>query len=213
MNEKGDSGKEKRRFVNEKQRGQDPPEYLTDPLEWNDRNELQQITVLRVMYQERRPFFSLRQLKSHFDSHKKTVESRLNEMVELGVLDTKEMNNGSYWWIDWEESDYPIPPDVEVHEVVDEETVTEFFSKVHIQVGTLGLLIAVMGGAVVWLGVFQNLGGAPLPVPASELLNIGLLAQGVAYLFLLTAIVLWMLLTALGLEEEELELPGLLRRE
>lgn len=218
MNENGDFGKKRSRFVNEKERGQDPPEYLTDPLEWNERNELQQITVLREIYQGERPFYSLRQLNSRFDTHRKTVENRLDEMVEIGVLDSDELNNGSYWWIDWEESDHPIPPDVEVkdgklHDVDDEETITEFFNKVHNQVGALALLTTVIGGAVVWLGVFQNIGGSPLPIPASEILSIGLLTQGVAYMLLLMAIVLWIMQKVLGIEGEEMNLNQFLNRE
>jgi len=134
-------------------------------------------------------------------------------MEELGVLKSGKLNNGSYWWIDWEESEHPIPPDVEVYEVDDEETISEFFNQVPIQIGALGLLTSVMGGAVVWLGVFQNAGGSSLPIPASEIINIGLITQAFAYILLLTAITLWVLEKALGAQLHEADLFGPLKRE
>lgn len=213
VNEKASFEKENAGFVNEKCRGDDPPSFLTDPLDNNTNEELMQIAVLRELYQGKRPYYSLSQIQGRFDASPKTVKSRLDEMTELGVLRKDIINNGDHWWIDWGISEYPIPPDVEVYETRDEETVSEFFNKVHIQIGAIALLATVIGGAVVWLGAFQTTGAFTLPVPASEVLSIGLLTQAVSYLLLLVAMVVWMMQKALGSDGDEITIDSLLNRE
>ncbi|WP_313692859.1 hypothetical protein [Halorarum halobium] len=213
MNEKPDFEKEKSGFVNEKRRGEDPPDFLTEKLDNNMNRELMQIAVLRELYQGNRPYYSLSQIQGRFGASKKTVGSRLDEMTELGVLRKGVINNGDHWWIDWGISEYPIPPDVEVYEPNDEETVSEFFNKLHIQMGVIALLATVIGGAVVWLGTLQISGAFSLPVPASDILSVGLLTQAVAYMLLLVAIVVWMMQKAISSDEEEIDIYRLLGRE
>ncbi|WMT10303.1 hypothetical protein NP511_22165 (plasmid) [Natrinema thermotolerans] len=92
------------------------PEWVQDPLEIDNNRTLQQHHVAEVLVHEERPYYTIRRIKAELDGNfdRETIRDRLREMEELGVIGQESVNNGTIYWLDREESDWPIPPDVRV---------------------------------------------------------------------------------------------------
>lgn len=193
MNEKPDSMNLHQRYVNAERGGEGIPDYFEERLVNDTRNNLLQEAVFRELWYSDKPIHSLGSLESNFDESRQTIGSRLDEMVEQGILRKGSINNGDYWWIDFPDSEQPLPKDVVVHPTSESEelTVREFFNQLHIQIGIVSLFATAVGGAVVLLGAFQLTGNSFVPVPAGEILRIGLLTLFSSYIFLLFAVVTW----------------------
>jgi hypothetical protein len=188
------------------------PEELTDPLEDDLSKELMQRHVLEVLYEGDRAFYSLSQVSSSLDASRETVRDRLNEMVELDVLKKDAINNGDIWWINRPESEHPVPPDVTVHPEKQEETVSEFFSQIHIRVAGIALLCSVVGGILVWLGVLGTSVSLPFTIPTDLLIAYGLATTFVSYILFLLFVIVWVMEKSLLPEGESITVDNLLDR-
>ncbi|WP_435196932.1 hypothetical protein [Natronomonas sp. EA1] len=190
------------------------PDYFKSRLNNDVRNDLLQEAVFRELWYSDSPVHSLGSLESKFDESRQTVGSRLNEMVEQGVLDKGSINSGDYWWIDFPESNHPLPADVAVHpkEDRDEMSVSDFFNQLHTQFGVFALLITVAGGAIVWFGALQSAGVANVPLPVADVLSVGLLTLFASYLFLLFAVVVWVVQKAFLPEGETVSFRRMLTK-
>jgi hypothetical protein len=206
VNEDTDLANVHRHYVNAERGDEGLPNYFKERLDNDPQNDLLQQAVFRELWYSDDSIHSLRSLESKFNEGRQTVGSRLDEMVEQGVLKKGSINNGDYWWINFPASDGPLPKDVVVHPKPKQEemTVNEFFNQTHVTIGAVSLLATAIGGAMVLFGALQLEGGSPLPVPVEEILTGGLLILYVSYLFLLLAVVVWIVNKAFVPEEENL---------
>lgn len=188
---------------------QELPEWVEDRLEHDNNRDLQQRHVAEVIVNGDRPYYNVRgvraEIKGDFD--KDTVRARLDELVEQGVLREELMNRGYIYWLKEQESDWPIPPDVEVEAITNEPTVSEFFSRPHVVIASIGFLGTAIAGVVVWLGTLQSAGSITLPWSATEVLTIGLLTMLLSYLAIFSSMIVWILDKGVGELDE-----GLLNR-
>jgi hypothetical protein len=211
MNEDSNSENVHQQYVNAERGVHGFPDYFKERLEHDTNNELIQPAVFRELWYSDEPVHSLRSLESDFEAGRQTIGDRLDEMVEQGVLKKASMNNGDYWWINFPESDYPLPSDIVVHPRPEEEedegkmTVEEFFNQPHIQLGTIALLATAVGGLIILLGASQLSGNSTLPLSAESLLESGLISLYISYLVLISAVVAWVVSQALSSDEDSLE--------
>jgi len=181
------------RYVNAERGDEGIPDYFKTRLDRNTQNDLLQEAVFRELWYSDDVIHSIGSLKSRFEEGRETVRSRLDEMVEQGVLKKDSINNGDYWWIDFPESEHPLAKDVVVlpRPETEEMTLREFFNQSHVTIGAIALLATAFGGVAVLLGAFQLAGELTFPIPAAESFRIGLLTLITSYLFLLFAVVVW----------------------
>jgi|AntRauTorcE11898_2_1112593.scaffolds.fasta_scaffold49367_1 hypothetical protein len=193
MNEDADLANVHQRYVNAERPDEGIPDYFKKQLDNDVQNDLLQEAVFRELWYSDNPTHSLRSLESAFTNGRQTIGSRLDEMVEQGVLKKGSINNGDYWWIAFPDSEHPLPKDVVVHPKPEqkETSVDEFFTQSHVVIGVVALLVTAIGGAMVLFGALSLDGGSALPVPAEEILSIGLLTLFTSYIFLIIAIVVW----------------------
>jgi hypothetical protein len=193
------------RYVNAERGDGGIPDYYKERLNNDIRNELLKETVFRELWYSDKPIHSLGSLQSSFSEDRETVRSRLDEMVEQGILKKGSINNGDYWWIYFPYSEYPLPKDVIVHPQPESEdlTVSEFVSQLHVVIGIVALFATAVGGAVVLFGVFQQSGNSILPISTEEIIRTGLLTLFGAYIFLFLAIVIWIVERAFAPKGED----------
>lgn len=123
-----------------------------------------------------------------------TVYSRLEELDEREVLNSETINNGDIFWLNEEDSDWPIPSDVEITPVEPQETETtlsEWRQKVYVQIAAVSVAFAVVGTAITLVGTFETGGAYSLPIDASTIIASGLSMGIFSYFGLLFAGVLW----------------------
>lgn len=203
MIEETDSSNIHQHYVNAERGDEGLPKYFLTKIENNPQNDLLQEAVFRELWYSDDSIHSLRSLDSKFDENRQTIQSRLDEMVEQGILKKGSINNGDYWWINFPASERPLPKDIVVHPKPSETemTVDQFFKQTHVIVGVVALLATAISGAVVLFGALQLNGGFPLPIPAQDILTAGLFGLYTSYIFLLAGMVLWVLNQAFGSTE------------
>lgn len=78
-------------------------------------DELLPAEVAKVMYTHERPIWTASQMRNKLESShgKETVRKKLGKLEELGICDSMEANNGRIYWLDTEQSHWPLPPDIE----------------------------------------------------------------------------------------------------
>ena len=206
MNEDTDLANVHQRYVNAERGDEGIPDHFKERLDNDSRNDLLQQAVFGELWYSDDSIHSLRSLESKFDNSRQTVGDRLDEMVEQGILNKGSINNGDYWWISFPESGYPLPKDVVVHPKPEQEamTVDEFFTQSYILIGAASLLATAIGGAIVLFAALQLAGSSPLPIPAEKILRGGLWTLYVSYLFLLLAVVVWVVDKAFVPEDEDM---------
>lgn len=205
MNEDPDSENVHQRYVNAERGDEGIPEYFRKRLDNDPQNDLLQEAVFRELWYSDDSIYSLRSLESTFDESRQTVSSRLDEMVEQGMLKKDSLNNGDYWWINFPKSEYPLPKDilVEPKQEYEEMTVDEFFSQSHVLIGVVSLLATAFGGAMVLFGALNLEGGVSLPIPAEQILISGLWVLMISYLALVMAIGVWVVDKAFSFEKRD----------
>lgn len=166
-------------------------ESRIDPTDF-DKDLTQRHVALELVYGDR-PFYNVTQMHAALgsDVSDDTVRSRMKELHERGVLVRQKINNGGIYWLDREESDWPIPPDVDVEPKRDELTVSEWRQKPYVRVAAGSIVLAILGTAVTLVGTFQIGGYYQLPMAASDVIAIGLSAGLVSYLGLFLAVLVW----------------------
>ncbi|WP_200531082.1 hypothetical protein [Halorubrum sp. LN27] len=195
MNEDSDLANVHRHYVNAERGDEGIPDHFKKRLDNNPQNELLQEAVFRELWYSDDTIHSLRSLESIFDNNRQTISDRLDEMVEQGILKKGSINNGDYWWIKFPDSKHPLPRDIVVHPEPgsEEMSVNEFFDQTHVIIGAVALLATAVGGAMVLLGAFQTTGNTILGIPVEELLRLGVLTLLASYIFLLLAVVMWII--------------------
>jgi hypothetical protein len=157
-----------------------------------DKELTQKHVALEFVYGDR-PFYNVAQMHAALgnDVSTDTVRTRMDELHERDILERQIINNGNVYWLKSEDSDWPIPPDVEVEPERTEPTVTEWRQEPHIQISAGSILLAVLGTAVVLVGTFQTGGYYQLPFPATDIIAAGLSLGIFSYIGFLLAGVAW----------------------
>ncbi|MDZ7745002.1 MAG: hypothetical protein U5K28_00130 [Halobacteriales archaeon] len=176
MNNESNSENVHHCFVNAERGDGGLPEYFRSRIDNNTQNALLQEAVFRELWYSNDSIHSLGSLSSSFEASRQTVASRLDEMVEQGILRKGSVNNGDYWWIRFPESDYPLPKDVVVHSESEEEmSISEFLGQLHVQIAVPTLLATIFGGIIVVAGAFGLTGNSIIPISGTDLISTGLL--------------------------------------
>lgn len=140
-----------------------------------------------------RSFYNVAQMHAALgrDVSTDTVRARLDELHERDVLSRQQVNNGNIYWLNQPESDWPIPPDVEVEPERDELTVNEWRQRGDVQIAAGSVFLAIAGTAITLIGTFQSAGHYQLPVAPAEVIAVGLTAGIMSYLGLFFAGLFW----------------------
>jgi hypothetical protein len=205
-----DSADVHQHYVNAERADDEIPDYFNDRLSDDINNELLQSAVFRELWYSDDVIHSKGSLQSDFDMGWQTVQSRLNEMVEAGVLKKSSMGRADYWWINFPQSEYPLPKDVVLYPESEEDStsVSEFFHQLPVQIGVGGLLLTVVGGIVVWVGTLSASGIATLPFNSDVIIALALTLIFFSYIFFLLAVTAWFVQKSFLNEGETL--PGFL---
>lgn len=176
----------------------DLPEWIIDRLDINRNLDIQQHHVAELMVNGDRPYYNIQRLETEFDTSGDTIRDRLGEMENKGVVKKERINNGDVYWINYDVSEWPKPPDVKVESVTDEQTVREFFGQKYVVFIAVGIVLSMVSGPIIWAGTFQAGGQLSLPVPSENLLAGGLMAILFAYTFILSGILVWVINKGFG---------------
>jgi hypothetical protein len=170
------------------------PDWVETRIDTPDSNRsITQYQVVKEFVKGDRPYYNVSRMHAAVGGNVSTdtVQSRMDELVERDVLKSEKVNNGYIYWLDDEDSDWPIPPDVAVEPEHSEPTVSEWKSNGYVQLAAFSLTIVVIGTAVTLLGTFQAGGFYRTPWEASEIIAVGLSAGIVSYFGLLLSGLLW----------------------
>lgn len=171
------------------------PEWIKSRIDTPDSSRsITQYQVAKEFSKKNRPYYNVSRMHAALGGtvSTDTVQSRMDELVERDVLKSEQVNNGFVYWLNHEDSEWPIPPDVEVEPDRTEPTVSEWKNHGHVQLAGLSLVIVVIGTAVTLLGTFQAGGYYTTPWGASDIIAVGLSAVIMSYLGLFVAGLLWM---------------------
>lgn len=140
-----------------------------------------------------RPYYNVTKMHAAIGNEvsRDTVQERMKELVEREVLVKKQLNNGDIYWLNREESDWPIPPDVEVEPERTEPTISEWKQRDYVRVAAISVSLAIVGTAIVLIGTFQAGGFYELPFNSSDILASGLSLGIISYLGLLISGLIW----------------------
>jgi hypothetical protein len=175
----------------------DLPDWIESRIDEQDfSKELTQRRVAEQFVHGERPFYNKTKMHAEVGNRVSpdTVYSRMEELSEREVLDSETLNNGDIFWIDQNDSDWPIPPDVEVKPVepADKEiTLSEWRQQFHIQTAAVSVTVAIIGTAITLVGTFQTGGLYSLPIRASAIIALGLTLGIISYFGLLFAGITW----------------------
>lgn len=170
------------------------PEHLESRIKDPDYNRrLTQRAVAKEFVKADRPFYNVSRMHAALGAgvSSDTVQSRLDELVERGVLKTEKVNNGNVYWLNSGDSKWPIPPDVDVDPKRTEPTISEWKGYGYVRLAALSLLLAVIGTAITLFGTFQAGGYYVTPWEPSDIIAVGLSTGIVSYFGLFIAGVVW----------------------
>lgn len=171
----------------------DLPEWIEGKLDFNKNLDIQQHHVAELMVNGDRPYYNIQRLEAEFDTSGDTIRDRLAEMENKGVVKKERINNGDVYWINFDVSEWPIPPDTDVESSTDEQTVKEFFGQTYVLLIAIGIILSMGSGPLIWAGTFQAGGQIALPIQTENLLAGGLLSIMLAYSFILSGILVWVI--------------------
>ena len=162
-----------------------------DPVDYD--KDLTQRNVALIFVHGERPYYNVKKMHAAVGSDVSfdTVRARLEELHERDILKREKVNNGNIYWLDREESDWPVPPDVEVEPERTEPTVTEWRQRRYVQVAALSVTLAIIGTAITLIGSFQAGEYLQLPLATSDILAVGLTIGMLSYLGLILAGLVW----------------------
>lgn len=181
----------------------DLPDWIDDRLKFDPNLKIQQRDVARILVQGGRPYYGLKLLEAELDVHRDTIRERLDEMEELDVVRKERVNKGEVYWINHDGSEWPIPPDIGDVSSTDEMTVSKFFSQKYIILLSVGVLLSIFAGPIIWVGTLQSANYLSLPVSTEFILAGGLSTIFVSMLFIFGGILFWIL--SMGSVFEEIE--------
>ncbi len=171
------------------------PDWVESRIEFPDNNRtVTQNAVAQEFFRGDRPYYNVSRMQAALGGGPSTdtVQSRMDELVERDVLKSEKVNNGFVYWVNYDDSEWPIPPDVEVEPERTEPTVSEWKNYGYVQLSAFALFIAVIGTAITLVGTFQTGGYYATPWGASDIIAVGLSAGIVSYFGLFLAGLLWL---------------------
>jgi len=172
----------------------DLPDWIKSRIEKGsyDMDLTQRHVALEFVHGDR-PFYNVAQMHAALgsDVSSDTVRSRMDELHERDVLVRQQLNNGNVYWLNRNESDWPIPPDVDVEPEREELTVSEWRQKSYVRIAAGSVLLAVVGTAITLTGTFQAGGYYQLPFTTDNIIAFGLTAGIFSYFGLFLAGVVW----------------------
>lgn len=122
------------------------PDWIDEKISFDNSREVQDRRIVEVFLESDRPYSSSRRVSDKIGLTKEATSPRLEELVELGVLDGDTIAGGRIFWIRDDRSEWPIPLDVEVEPVTTVLTVEEFLSRFYVRFGLLGVVVTMIGG-------------------------------------------------------------------
>lgn len=132
----------------------DLPDWIEDRIEFDGSRALQERDVVKIFLESERPFLVRRQVENQLEDPptKNTVLARLEDLCGAEVL--KNDSPTGVYWLNNEDSAWPIPNDVAVEPVSDEMTKSEFLNQEWVQYGLYGMLSLVVSNLLLWIGAF-----------------------------------------------------------
>lgn len=176
----------------------DLPKWIREKLDINQNRDIQQHHIAELMVNGDRPYYNIQRLEAEFDASGDTIRDRLGEMENKGVVKKERINNGDVYWINYDVSEWPKPPDAEVESVTEEQTVREFFGQKYVVFIAVGVILSMASGPLMWAGIFQAGGQLSLPFPTENILAGGLMSIFFAYSFILIGILVWVINKGFG---------------
>jgi hypothetical protein len=170
------------------------PEWVESRVDTPDNNRsITQYQVAKEFVKGNRPYYNVSRMHAALGGNVSTdtVQSRMDELVERDVLKSEKVNNGFIYWLNSEDSDWPIPPDVEVEPERTESTVSEWKNHNYVQLAALSLVVVAFGTAITLFGTFQAGGYYTTPWEPNDIVAVGLSAGIVSYFGLFIAGLLW----------------------
>ena len=170
------------------------PSWIASRIDTPDSNRsLTQYQVAVEFVEGHRPHYNVSRMHAALGGtvSTDTVQSRMDELVERDVLKSEKVNNGNIYWLNHEDSEWPLPPDVEVEPERAEPTVSEWKNSGYVQLAALSVVVVVGGTAITLFGTFQAGGDYTTPWRPYEIIAVGLSAGLVSYVGLLAAGLLW----------------------
>lgn len=170
------------------------PDWIDEKISLNPQREVQDSAIVEVFLESDRPYLSSNQVATEIEMSKPGVGPRLDELEEIGVLDSESAAGGRVYWIRDERSDWPIPPDITVAAGKNDITIRELLGSIHgiygvVAVGST-MFSSLIFSAYVVLARFEV--SAPV-VGNSGLILAGLLASifGLGFLILSALAAFW----------------------
>lgn len=166
--------------------------------------------IAEILYRRDRPWYTRDQIRIRLkeeynnDVTNPTIDERLDDLLEIELIKRERIGQTDIFYYNGDDSEWPIPPDVEVEPANDEMTVSEFFGKTYVQWAGMGVLAILFGGIIMWLGSLQALNAIALPFNSSEILAIGLLTFLISYGLLLISVLVAILDFAVEVEPPEI---------
>jgi hypothetical protein len=165
------------------------PDWINDKIEFDPSNDVQDEHIVKVFLESDDPYLSRRAVALEVGMSKEGIGNRLEQLVDIGVLDDDSVGGARIYWVRDERSDWPIPPDVEVTPVEKDVTLKSFLGRLHVQYGILGVGIVLLGAllmmaftlflayevSIPWVGITNLLvAGVLLTVVGFVLIILGL---------------------------------------
>lgn len=167
------------------------PDWIDDKIEFDPSNDVQDKHILEVFLESDDPYLSRRAVALEVGMSKQGVGTRLEELVDIEVLDDDSVGGARMYWIRDDRSDWPIPPDVDVIPVERDVTVKEFLGRVHVQYGILGVGITVLGALLMMAFTLFLAYEVTIPVIGiSYLLVAGVLLTVVGFILIFSGLAL-----------------------
>lgn len=131
------------------------PDEVRANLESRRNRDVTQEDVAEILRNDDRPFYSVSRIKAQLPQDVKSeppIRARLGELIELGYVKEEQVGRMHLYWWKHPDSEWPVPPDVEVVPVPDEMTVSEFFDQPAIKRGAWGTGTVVVLSFIIIVG-------------------------------------------------------------
>ncbi|WP_226040353.1 hypothetical protein [Natrinema sp. DC36] len=165
------------------------PDWIEEKISFDKTRDVQDSHIVEVFLESDRPYLSNRKVASEIGLTKQGTTPRLEELVDIDILDGDSAAGGRIFWIHDDRSEWPIPPDVEVEPVQEEMTVNEYFNQLHVKYGLLAIGGTMIGALLMM--AFTLFVGYEIQMPlinASGLLLGGVIFTVLGYSFVFLAL-------------------------
>lgn len=170
------------------------PDWVDEKISFNPQREVQDNAIVEFFLESDRPYLSSRQVSTEIGMSKQGVDPRLEELEEIGVLDSESAAGGRIYWIRDERSDWPIPEDITVAAGKNDVTIRELLGSVHGIYGVVAVGSTMFSSLIFSAYVFFTSSDVSAPVVGnSGLILAGLLASlfGLGFLIMSAVAAFW----------------------